>query len=129
MSVALTPSFTASAAIAKMRFAKISGDFTIAQCVANDVAFGVSSEGSSEAPIPGAGVNAAETGGLVRLYGQGESCPIEVGAAVVANGFVKPDANGRAIPCVANDKYSGQVLQGQATVGGRAMIFVCRGVA
>lgn len=123
------PSFQASADIATRRFVKISGNFTVNQCVAGEVAIGSSSDGSAEAPIPGATSLAARTGELVRVFGLGETAPIEVGSAVTAGQFVKPDANGRAVPCVANDKYSGQVLRGQATVNGVAEIYLCRGVA
>lgn len=128
-STVLTPSFKASAAIAKMRFVKISGDFTVAQCGAGEVAFGVSSEGTAVAPLPNASTNAAEIDGLVRIYGPGETALIEVAAAVTAGQFVKPDANAKAVVAASTNQYSGQVLQGQATVGGRALIFVCRGVA
>ena len=127
MNVSL-PAFSASADIACSRFVKISGNFTVNQCVANEVAIGVSAEGTTEAPIPGASTLAARTGELLRVFGQDEVAVIEVGASVTAGGFVKPDANGRAIPAVANDRYSGQVLRSQSTVGGKTEILVCRGI-
>jgi hypothetical protein len=122
------PSFSASANIGTRKFVKISGDYLVAQCVANDVAFGVSQTGAKDTPVPGAGTLAAAAGDPVRVFGQGECAPMAAGAALTAGQFVKPDANGDPIPAVATDKYSGQVLHAQATVGGAVEVFICRGV-
>ncbi len=127
MSYAL-PGFNASAAIARCRFVRQSGEFTVAQCVANEVALGASPEGTREAPIPGASANAAEVGDPLRIYTLGDVCEIEVGSAVTFGQFVKPDANGRAVPAVANDRYSAQCLRGQATATNRGLFLICRGI-
>lgn len=123
------PSFSASAAIARQKFVKISGSFLVAQCVAGDVAIGVSGLGTRDTPIPNGSTNAASAGDPVRVFGQGDCVPMSAGAAITAGQFVKPDANGDPIPCVANDKYSGQALEAQATVGANVEIYICRGVA
>lgn len=123
-----SPSFTASANINPRKFVKISGDYQVAQCVANDVAFGVSQLGVKDTPLPGGGTIAAASGDPVRVFGQGECVPMSAGAALTAGQFVKPDANGDPVPAVATDKYSGQVLHAQATVGGAVEVYICRGV-
>ncbi len=127
MSYAL-PGMNASAAIARCRFVRQSGDFLLQQCVANEVAIGVSPEGTREAPIPGASANAAEAGDPIRIYTLGDVCEIEVAAAITAGQFVKPDANGRAVVAAANDRYSAQCIRGQATANNRGLFLVCRGI-
>lgn len=126
---ATLPGLKASAVVAPARFVKITGDFAVGQCVAGEAAFGISQEGLGSAPIPGAASSAAEIDRPLRVYGLGEVCELEVGAAVLAGAKLKPDANGRGITCVANDKYSAEVIRGQATAGDRALVFICRGVA
>ena len=123
------PSFTASGTIARQKFVKISGNYQVAQCVAGEVAFGVSGLGTRDTPIPNGSTNAALVGDGLRVFGLGETCPISAGSAITAGQFVKPDVNGDAVPCVATDKYSGQALEAQATVGANVEIFLCRGVA
>ncbi len=123
------PSFAASAAVARKKFVKISGGYQVAQCVANDVAFGVSGQGTRDTPIPNGSTNAALAGDPLRVYGMGDCVPMAAGAAITAGQFVKPDVNGDPTPCSAADKYSGQALQDQATVGADVEIYICRGVA
>lgn len=123
------PSFTASGTIARQKFVKISGSFQVAQCVAGEVAIGVSALGTRDTPIPGGSTNAALAGDPVKVFGQTECVPMSAGAAITAGQFVKPDANGDPVPCSAADKYSGQALEAQATVGANVEIYICRGVA
>lgn len=122
-------SFRASANINTSRFVKISGPHTVAQCVANEQAYGVSHEGTQEAPIPGVTPLAASSGESCLVYGPGDNCEVECGAAVTAGAFVKPDANGRAITASANDKYSGQAINSTGAANQKLKITLVRGVA
>jgi hypothetical protein len=123
------PGNTASGNISPCRFLKLTGDFRMGQCVAGEQADAVSREFVRDVPQTGSSPLAAALGEPVQVASFGEMCEIEVGAAVVAGAWVKPDANGRAVPAVAADKASGRVYRGQAVVGNRALIVVRNGVA
>jgi hypothetical protein len=122
------PSFSASATVNRAKFVKISGAYAVAQCIANDLAIGVSQLGTRDTPIPGGSTNAALTGDPVRVFGQNECAPMNAGAAILAGQFVKPDANGDPIPCGVGEAFSGQALEAQSVVGGEIDIFIQRGV-
>lgn len=122
------PSFSASATINRAKFVKISGGYTVAQCVANDLAIGVSGLGTRDTPIPNGSSAAALTGDNVRVFGQNDCAPMSAGAAITAGQFVKPDVNGDPVPCGAGEAFSGQALESQSVVGGNVEIFIQRGV-
>ena len=122
------PSFSASATVNRAKFVKISGAYAVAQCVANDLAIGVSGLGTRDTPIPGGSTNAALTGDPVRVFGQNECAPMNAGAAILAGQFVKPDANGDPIPCGVGEAFSGQAMEAQSVTGGEIDIFIQRGV-
>lgn len=111
------PSFLAGEDLAPSIFIKLESgeDNTIVKCGAGDQATGVTAEHTREAPIPGVTPLAAADGESVQVYGLGEPCEITVGATpVTAGAYLKPDANGLAIPAVATDKYSAQARTGAA---------------
>lgn len=122
------PSFSASATVNRAKFVRISGAYAVAQCIANELAIGVSGLGTRDTPIPGGSSNAALVGDLVRVFGQNECAPMNAGAAILAGQFVKPDANGDPIPCGVGEAFSGQALESQSVTGGEIDIFIQRGV-
>jgi hypothetical protein len=113
----MLPGYTASGNIEPSRFVRISGAYTVAQCVANEQAIGISHEGSNSAPVAGAPTRAAAAGDPIRVYGDTETCLIEAGAAFAAGANLKPDAQGRAIAAVANDRYSAVAQRAAAAAG------------
>lgn len=121
-------SYVASADIRPSRFVKISGNNTVAECVANDQAIGISDESTELAPIPGAAVLAASSGNACRVYGLGEQCEVIAGGTVTAGQYLKPDANGLAVACSATNIYSAIARTG-GTVNQRLRVEVARGVA
>lgn len=123
------PGMTAAADVNICRFTKISADFKVIQCVAGDTADFVSREFVKAAPMTGASTLAGANGDPVQLAGEGEVCELEVGGAVVAGNWLKPDANGRGVVCTAGDKASARVIRGQATSGQRALVYLTHGVA
>jgi hypothetical protein len=122
------PSFSASATVNRAKFVKISGAYAVAQCIANDLAIGVSQLGTRDTPIPGGSSSAALEGDPVRVFGQNEVAPMNAGASILAGQFVKPDANGDPIPCGVGEAFSGQALEAQSVTGGEIDIFIQRGV-
>lgn len=122
------PGLMAKGNISPCRFIKVGGGaFGAVQCVADDVAFGISREFVADVPYTGAAAGLAARDGMpVQYLEQGEVGEIEVGAACADGIRVKPNADGRAIPALADDKSSAIVLQGQATVGNRAVVYVDR---
>lgn len=125
------PAFTASGNISPRRFVKISGDYTVAQSVASsatEVAIGVSSPGTREAPIPGGSAFAAIAGDPLRVFQLAEVTELEVAVAVTAGQRLKSDANGRGVLAVAGNEYFAEVLKGQSVVNAPAIVRIVRGV-
>ncbi|MBX3422219.1 MAG: hypothetical protein KF752_11750 [Pirellulaceae bacterium] len=124
--------FVASANIRPSRFVRGSGNNKMAEAGANAVAYGVSGEGTVDAPIPGMTDRfAARTGQEVLVYGPGDTCEIEAGAAIDASAgpvFLKPDADGRAIPAATTQHYSAEAHTSATAAGQRVKITVVRGV-
>lgn len=126
----LTPSFQAAGNINPCRFVKITGAFQVSQCsVLGERAFGISQEGLMDTPIPGASSTlAAEAGRQVGVFGPGETCLIQVSAAVTAGALLRTTADGRAVATTtANDNYSAIALESQSTVDGRVLCFIQAG--
>lgn len=96
---------TASGNINPSRFVKKSGAYTVAQCGAGEVAFGISQEGSFDTPIPGNSTLAAASGDPVRVYGEEENCLLDAGATVADGAFVKSDANGKGVTAGAGERF------------------------
>lgn len=120
-------SFVASADIEPSRFVKISGVQSVAKAGADENVYGVSQEGTREAPIPGVTPMHALTGEPVSVYGPGDNCEVECGAAVTAGARVKSDANGRAITATAGDEYYGEAVNTTTTASQKLKITIVRG--
>lgn len=121
------PSFVAGEDIATSLIVKIStaADHTVLKAVVNDVPFGVTHEGSREAPIPNVTPVAALSGESVRVYGPGETCEIQVGSGVVVTaGFpVMADANSKARRGIHGLGCIGDALK-TVTGPARARVFI-----
>ncbi len=128
MSTTLTPSLTASAAVAPNTFIKITGDFQGGPCGAGDMAFGIASSGTREAPIDNASTNNAEIGDPIEFNGMHETTLLRVAATVTFGQLLKPDAAAKGVVAATGNQFSAQVLRGAAN-GGLAEVFICRGVA
>jgi hypothetical protein len=126
-------SFIAGANIRPSRFVRVfGGAHRAVECVANQQAFGVSHEGTIDPPIPLITDRlAARTGDDFLVYGPGDTCEIECGAPIsLAAGpvYLKPDAQGRAIPAVATDRYSAEAVSETGAAGEHVKVVIVRGV-
>lgn len=86
--------------VAPSRFVSIDGsdNNSLLQSTAGQRAFGISSEGGREAPVPSlTTVYAGQDGDNMAFYGLGNTCLLELGAACLAGNRLKPDANGKGI--------------------------------
>jgi hypothetical protein len=102
-------SFQAAEDIGSSLFVVVSGVHTVSVAGAGEAVYGVSHEGSREAPIPGVTPLAAATGESVLVYGPGDNCEVLCGAAVAAGAFVKSDAAGKAVTA-GSENYYGQAI-------------------
>lgn len=99
MSSSLSSGLVASGDINPARFVKISGVNTLAQAGANEEVYGISGEGSQEAPVPGASALAATSGNPVNLNViYGPPCFLEAGTGGwTAGNKLKSDSNGKGV--------------------------------
>lgn len=108
----------ANGTIRPSRFVKgdITADFKCLEADANDEVIGVSMEGSNYPPLSDlvSTTNAATQGQYVKLYGEGDVCLLEAGAAVTRFDKLKSDADGRGVAIAS----SGTTLQ---NIGARAL--------
>lgn len=107
---------------------KAGTDHTVIPCVANDRAYGVSYEGTRQAPIPDVTPLAAKTGESAGVYGPGEPCEIIAGATIAAGDYLKPDANARAIPTATGNAYSAIAVSG-AAAGEKVKVTIQAGIS
>ncbi len=103
-------------------------DHSVVPCTAGDIAVGVSDEGSRSAPIPDAVPLAGKEGESAQVYSLGEPCEVFAGAAIAAGDFLKPDADGKAVPAAAGNQYSA-VADASAAVGEKVKVTIERGIA
>jgi hypothetical protein len=124
--------FVASANVAPSRFVRGSGENKMATAGAGVVAYGVSHEGTVDPPIPGMTDRfAARTGMEMLVYGPNDTCEVEAGAAIDASAgpvYLKPDANGRAVPATTTQHYSAEAHTSATALGQKVKITVVRGV-
>ncbi len=110
--------WVAGGTIAPSRFVKVStsADHTILQCVANDVAYGISQVGTKSPPgVSGSNdAIAATANDNVQVYTFGDVAQILCAATLTSGVIVKPDANGEAVAASANDAASGLLIEAGA---------------
>ena len=95
------PSVKATGTIRTSRFVKLVDSFHGQECDANERPIGISMEGSNKAPLSDVVTtnNAALTGESFALYGEGDICLLEAGAAidVSAENRLKSDGDGKGV--------------------------------
>jgi len=93
------PQLNARGDIRPFRFVSldVSTDYGATESNANSEIIGVSQGGTREAPIPGASVNAAESGDTFRIYGDGDICRLKIGGTVTAGDRLISDADGQGV--------------------------------
>lgn len=102
----MLPGYTASGTIEPSRFVDISGAYTVAQVSgAGAKAIGISHEGSCNAPVEGALTAAATVGLPIRVYGDTETCLLELGGTVAAGAMIKSDASGKGVAAVSTNAF------------------------
>lgn len=96
--------------------------YTVVQAtVLGQAAIGFSREFVYEAPTVNASLLAASAGRVVNVTRPSEVGEVEVGAAVLAWAYLRPDANGRAVTATAGQVYSAIALEAQATANNRVL--------
>lgn len=112
------PQLRASGAIRPCRFVKLSGDFTGAECDANEDALGISYQDTRDPPLDGfsPSTNHASTGDPIRLYTEGDICLLKYATTITAGQKLKSDADGQGTPTTG----AGDLLRALALEGGSA---------
>jgi hypothetical protein len=104
----------------------------MAEAAADTVAYGVSQEGTVDAPIPGMTDRfAARTGQEMLAYGIGDTCEVEAGGSItITSGpvYLKPDAQGRAVAATTGQHYSAEAHTSATAAGQRVKCTIVRGV-
>ena len=119
-------SFVCGGTVAPCSFVKLSAaaDETILQAGAGDPVIGVVQEGMKRPPgLPGSDVAVAgEAGDTVLVFGLGDDCLVQAGAAITRGAYVKSDASGFAVAASATDEAAGVALQSAAGAGSKIRI-------
>lgn len=123
-------SYMAGEDLSPSRFVTHDGtnDFHVVTCTADQGAVGVTHEGTREAPRTGVTPLAAAEGEPVRVYTIGEPCEVEAGDTIAPGDPLKPDADGKAVPCADGDEYSA-FADSAAASGELCKCTVQRGIA
>lgn len=95
---------------------------------ANDVAYGVSHEGTREAPIPGVVPATALDGEPCLVYGLGDPCEVYAAEIVTAGNYLKPDVNGRAVIATEGEQYSAVAVSTTTAPNQKVKVTVMRGI-
>jgi hypothetical protein len=92
-------SYVATGDIYPSRFVKLDTvDGKVLQCVAGDLPFGISQEGTRRSPYMDTTGRAAAAGEQLAVYTLGERAQLQVNATVLPQQRLKPDANGMGVP-------------------------------
>ena len=100
----------------------------IAVSDADEVAYGVSHEGSREAPIPGVVPLAAVAGESCVVYGLGDPCEVLCAEAVNAGNYLKPNSAGKAVVAAEGEQYSAQAVSTTGAANQKVKVTVMRGI-
>lgn len=107
------PTMRAGGDIRKCRFVKLSttANKTLLEADAGETIYGISSEGSQDAPVDGASALAGAAGDMMEWHGLGETCLLEAGSGGLSCGtLAKSDADGKGVTAGAGDKVGAFVL-------------------
>jgi len=121
-------SFIAGEDIAPSLFVDVSAKHAVSVSDLAGVPYGISHEGTREAPIPGNAALTALSGESVLVYGPGDACEVLAGAAVAAGKFLKPDANGKAIIALPGENYYAQTVNAVTAADQKLKVTIIRGV-
>jgi hypothetical protein len=120
-------SFQASADIDPSVFVKISGNHTVATAGAGEAVYGVSHEGTREAPIPNVTPKCALAGESVMVYGPGDQCEVLAAEAISAGAFVKSNSAGKAVAVGTGAMYYAQAINSVGAANQKLKITLVRG--
>jgi len=119
------PNLLAGGTIRPSRFVKINtaADFSCLEGSANAEIIGVSMTGTNYPPLSDivSTANAATVGQYIQIYGDGDVCLVEAGAAITRGDKLKSDSVGRAVSILTTGTVNQQVgavaLQSAAAAG------------
>ena len=95
-------SYFATGDIFPSRFVKLDpADGKVVQCLAGDLPFGISQEGTRRSPYVDPSGKAAAAGEPLLVYTLGERALLQVNATITPQTRLKADANGMGIPVVS----------------------------
>lgn len=91
--------FVARGTVNPCRFVKVSlnQDNAVEQAGSNDRPYGISALWIHDAPIPGAGTDAASSGEMLKVYDLGETCLLELAGTVARDDMLISDTNGKGV--------------------------------
>lgn len=122
-------SYIARGTILPARFVKrdTASNHGVLQCVADELAVGISYEGTRAAPLPGVAAQSAIVGENVLVYTETMPCEVVAGEAIAAGDKLKPDANGAAVVCAIGEAYSA-IADANCTTGQNCKVTVTFGI-
>lgn len=115
-----SPNYIANGNIAPSRFVKTdsSVDNRVLQCGTNERPSGISQEGGREAPLPAVStMYAGKAGDPLLVYGEGDTCLLELGGDVAAGDYLKSDTDGKGV-AVASSGATAQEVGARALTSG-----------
>ncbi len=129
------PLLVANGNILPCRFLKLdaTADDRCLQAAANDKIIGISMEGARLPPLSDMVTTNyhAIAGDPVQIYGDGDVCLVEAGAAVAVGDYLKADADGKGIPIATAgttlQRYGAQALQAASGAGVKIRVAVMAG--
>jgi|GEM_PF-1204648 len=125
------PNLIAYGNIRPCRFVTVytGADFAVLEGEANARIIGISQEGSNYPPLNDLSltVYAAQNGDPVQIYGDGDTCLLELGDTVTRGGRIKSDADGCGVPILSTGttiQQIGAVALQSGTVGQKIRVQV-----
>lgn len=123
------PGLVAGGDISPCRFVKGgSSAGAVLQAGAGEAAIGFAREFVYDAPTDGASGLAASSGKVIQVVRQGQMGEIEVGEAVAAWAYLKPNSVGRAVNALPGEFFSARAFEAQATATNRALAEAAQGI-
>jgi hypothetical protein len=123
------PGLVAGGDINPCRFVKGgSSACTVVQAGAGDASLGFSREFVYDAPTDGASGLAASSGKPIQVVRQGQVGEIEVGEAVAAFAYLKPNSVARGVNALPGEQFSARTYDAQATATSRVLAEACQGI-
>lgn len=122
-------SYIARGTILPSRFVRrdTASNHGVLQCVADELAVGISYEGTRAAPLPGVAAQSAIAGENVLVYTETMPCEVVAGEAIAAGDKLKPNADGAAVVCAIGEAYSA-IADANCTTGQNCKVTVTFGI-